>query len=72
MLSEVEDDEVEDKKWSEISKKGFAIKSSMSEIVPQWEGGEKTVGAKVFLTEGCKEAFVIKNEVESVGSFGET
>ena len=42
MLSEVECDEVEDGKGSEISKKGFTRNSSMSEMVSLGEG-EKTV-----------------------------
>ena len=35
--------------------KGFAIKASMSEMVSLGEGGEKTVGVKIFLVEDCRE-----------------
>ena len=69
MLSEVECDKVEDGKGSEISKKGFVIKTSMSEIVSLGEGEEKTVEVKVFLAGGCRKVFVIKDEVGSVDSF---
>ena len=55
MLSEVECDEVESRKWSKTSMKGFAIKASISEMVSLREGGEKTLGVKVFLAGGCRQ-----------------
>ena len=47
---EVECDEAENGKENEISMTGFAIKSSILEMVSLGlgEGGEKTVGVKVF------------------------
>ena len=61
---EVEWDEVENGKGSELSmkdcNKGFIL----------CDGGEKTVEVKVFLAECCREeVLVIKDEVESVESF---
>ena len=51
--------------------KGFTIKASMSELVTLGEGGDKTVGVKVFLTGCCREeVLVIKDEVGSVDGFG--
>ena len=70
ILLEIECNEVEDRKGSETSMKGFAIKASMSEMVLLGEGGGKTVGVKVFLAGGCRELFVMKYEVGLVNSFG--
>ena len=54
VLSEFECDEVEDGEGSEASLKDFTIKASLSEMVSLWEGREKTVGIKLFLTVGKK------------------
>ena len=51
--------------------KGFANKASISEMVSIGEGGEKTVGVKVFLAGGCREEFLmITDEVGSVDCLG--
>ena len=51
---------------------GVAIKASILEMVSLGEGGEKTVGVKVFLVEDCREeVFVTKDEAGSVDGFGE-
>ena len=51
--------------------KGFVIKTLISEMVSLGEGGEKTVGVKVFSVEDCREeVLVIKDEVGSVDGFG--
>ena len=71
VLSEVEYDEVKDRKGSETSMKGFVIKASMSQMVSLVEGGEKTMGVKVFLAGGYREeVLVIKDEVGSADGFG--
>ena len=59
---EVECDEVEDRRGSEISLKGFAIKASVLEME-----GEKT---QFFLAGDRREVLLIKNEVGSVDCFG--
>ena len=43
--------------------KGFAIKASISEMVPLGERGEKTVGVKVFLVGGCREGILVTKDV---------
>ena len=70
-LWEFECDKVEYREGSEASKKGFAVKDSISEMVSLGEGGEKTVEVKVFMVEDCREKnLVIKDEVGSVDCFG--
>ena len=50
--------------------KRLAIKASISEMILLGEG-EKTLGVKVFLSEGFREeVLVIKDEVGSVYGFG--
>ena len=57
--------------WGETLMKGFVMKASMSEMVSQGEGRDKTVGVNVFLGRGCKKkVLVIKDEVGSVDGFG--
>ena len=51
----MECDEVENEKGSEISMKGFVIKTSMSEMVSLGKGRNERVGSKVFLARGCRE-----------------
>ena len=68
MLWEFECYEIENGEGSEASMKGFAIKASMSDMVSLGQGGEKTVGVKVFLIEEYREeVLVIKDEVGSDG-----
>ena len=51
--------------------KGFAIKTSMSEMVSLGEGGEKTMEVKVLLAGDCrKDVLVIRDEAGSVDDFG--
>ena len=71
MFSEVVCGGVEDEKESEVSMKGSAMKASMSEMVSLGEKGDGRVGIIIFLAGGCREeVLVIKEEVESVESFG--
>ena len=57
-------DEVKNKEGRKATLKGFAIKTSMSEMIPQGEEGKKTVEVQVFLVEDCREEIlVIKDKV---------
>ena len=61
-LLELEYDNIEAGEESEASIKGFAIKTSISEIVSLGEGGKKRVDVKVFWVEDCgEEVLVIKD-----------